>query len=72
MHVGRSDVRPAGGHQAGAAGLHRFRQASLQRDGFTRMQYSVYARHCASKENAEVHIGADQGQSAAGRGGADR
>lgn len=25
-------------------------------DGFTMMQYSVYARHCASKENAEVHI----------------
>ena len=29
---------------------------SLLRDGFTQMQYSVYARHCASKENAEVHI----------------
>ena len=25
-------------------------------DGFTMMQFSVYARHCASKENAEVHI----------------
>lgn len=24
-------------------------------DGFTQMQYSVYARHCPSKENAEVH-----------------
>ena len=28
----------------------------LRRDGFTRMQYSVYARHSASKENAAVHI----------------
>ncbi|MBN2424998.1 MAG: CRISPR-associated endonuclease Cas2 [Calditrichaceae bacterium] len=27
----------------------------LLRDGFTMMQYSVYIRHCASKENAEVH-----------------
>jgi CRISPR-associated protein Cas2 len=25
------------------------------RDGFTQMQYSVYARHCSSKENAEAH-----------------
>jgi len=28
----------------------------LRRDGFTRVQYSVYARHSPSKENAEVHI----------------
>lgn len=28
----------------------------LRRDGFTRLQYSVYARHSASKENAEVHV----------------
>lgn len=28
----------------------------LRRDGFTRMQYSVYSRHSSSKENAEVHI----------------
>jgi len=28
----------------------------LKRDGFTRMQFSVYARHSASKENAEAHI----------------
>lgn len=27
----------------------------LLRNGFTMLQYSVYARHCASKENAEVH-----------------
>jgi CRISPR-associated protein Cas2 len=31
-----------------------FRKFLLE-DGFTRMQYSVYARHCASKENAEAH-----------------
>jgi CRISPR-associated protein Cas2 len=29
---------------------------NLKRDGFTRMQFSVYARHSASKENAIVHI----------------
>ncbi|MEX1095976.1 MAG: CRISPR-associated endonuclease Cas2 [Planctomycetales bacterium] len=28
----------------------------LLKDGFTRMQYSVYARHCASEENADVHV----------------
>ena len=32
-----------------------FRKDLLQ-DGFMMMQYSVYARHCPSKENAEVHI----------------
>lgn len=26
-------------------------------DGFARMQFSVYVRHCASEENAEVHYG---------------
>lgn len=33
----------------------KFRK-DLLRDGFTMMQYSVYIRHCASKESAEVHI----------------
>lgn len=28
----------------------------LQKDGFTMMQFSVYVRHCASSESAEVHI----------------
>jgi CRISPR-associated protein Cas2 len=28
----------------------------LLRDGFVMLQYSVYARHCASEENAIVHI----------------
>jgi CRISPR-associated protein Cas2 len=28
---------------------------SLLEGGFTMLQYSVYARHCASDENAEVH-----------------
>lgn len=32
----------------------RFRK-DLQRDGFTMFQYSIYIRHCASAENAEVH-----------------
>ncbi len=33
----------------------QFRKA-LERDGFVMMQYSVYVRHCASKENIAVHI----------------
>ena len=28
----------------------------LIKDGFTMMQYSVYIRHCASRESADVHI----------------
>jgi CRISPR-associated protein Cas2 len=28
----------------------------LQKDGFTMLQYSIYVRHCNSRENAEVHI----------------
>lgn len=28
---------------------------NLQRDGFTMFQFSIYVRHCASKENMEVH-----------------
>jgi CRISPR-associated protein Cas2 len=32
----------------------RFRKELLQ-DGFTMMQFSVYLRHCASKESAEMH-----------------
>lgn len=33
----------------------QFRKALLK-DGFARMQFSVYIRHCASRENAEVHM----------------
>ena len=29
---------------------------NLQRDGFTMFQFSIYIRHCASSENAAVHI----------------
>ncbi len=35
------------------AGLFRKR---LIKDGFTMFQFSIYARHCASRENAQVHI----------------
>lgn len=28
----------------------------LIKDGFTMMQYSVYTRHCASWQSAQVHI----------------
>lgn len=34
------------------AGLFR---KNLIKDGFTMMQYSVYMRHCASSESADVH-----------------
>ena len=32
----------------------KFRKG-LVKDGFTMMQYSVYTRHCASKESSKVH-----------------
>lgn len=32
-----------------------FRKMLLE-DGFTQLQYSIYSRHCASEENAAVHI----------------
>lgn len=33
----------------------RFRK-DIMKDGFTMMQFSVYIRHCASAENADVHF----------------
>ena len=33
----------------------RFRK-DLLKDGFGMMQYSVYTRHCASKESSKVHL----------------
>lgn len=33
----------------------RFRK-EIMKDGFSMMQFSVYSRHCASKESAEVHV----------------
>ncbi|MBW6479364.1 MAG: CRISPR-associated endonuclease Cas2 [Bacteroidales bacterium] len=33
----------------------RFRK-DLMNDGFGMMQFSVYTRHCASKESSEVHV----------------
>ncbi len=33
----------------------RFRK-DLMKDGFSMMQFSVYIRHCASKESADVHL----------------
>ncbi len=32
----------------------RFRKALLD-DGFNMLQYSIYIRHCSSRENAAVH-----------------
>ena len=28
----------------------------LQKDGFAMFQFSIYIRHCPSKENADVHV----------------
>jgi CRISPR-associated protein Cas2 len=28
----------------------------IMKDGFTMFQFSIYMRHCASRENADVHI----------------
>ena len=28
----------------------------LLKDGFTQMQFSIYARHCPSEENTDVHV----------------
>lgn len=36
-----------------AASLFR---KNLEKDGFNMMQFSVYIRHCASRESLEVHI----------------
>ena len=33
----------------------QFRKGLLK-DGFTMLQFSVYVRHCASRENADVHV----------------
>lgn len=33
----------------------KFRKEIMQ-DGFTMFQFSIYLRHCASRENADVHI----------------
>jgi len=42
------------GNKAAKRAYVRFRARLLQ-DGFSRLQFSVYVRHCASEENAEVH-----------------
>lgn len=36
---------------------YAFFRKHLLAGGFTKMQFSVYIRHCASKENALVHAG---------------
>jgi CRISPR-associated protein Cas2 len=33
----------------------KFRK-EIMRDGFNMFQFSIYMRHCPSRENAEVHI----------------
>ena len=29
---------------------------NLMKDGFTMFQFSIYIRHCASRDNMEVHV----------------
>lgn len=36
--------------------LHAKFRKQLLADGFQRFQFSMYIRHCSSRENAEVHI----------------
>jgi len=38
-----------------ARGDYTLFRKNLIKDGFTMVQYSVYTRHCASEENADVH-----------------
>ena len=33
----------------------RFRK-DIMKDGFAMFQFSIYLRHCSSRENADVHI----------------
>ena len=35
---------------------HQLFRKELQKDGCSMFQYSIYVRHCASMDNAEVHI----------------
>jgi len=35
---------------------HAIFRKNLMKDGFTMFQFSIYLRHCASRENADVHI----------------
>lgn len=40
--------------KAARKAAHDFRE-SLLKDGFARLQFSIYARHCPSEENSGVH-----------------
>lgn len=35
---------------------HALFRKELMKDGFTMFQFSIYTRHCASRENADAHI----------------
>lgn len=35
---------------------HALFRKRLMQDGFSMLQYSIYVRHCSSRENAEVHL----------------
>ena len=35
---------------------HALFRKRLLKDGFAMMQYSIYVRHCSSRENTDVHI----------------
>ena len=40
---------------AKARKAYMYFRKNLLKDGFSMIQYSVYVRHCASEENADVH-----------------
>lgn len=47
--------RPACHHKKEMKAASLFRK-NLEKDGFSMMQFSVYIRHCASKESMDVHV----------------
>ncbi len=36
--------------------IHALFRKNILKDGFQMFQFSIYMRHCASRENADVHI----------------
>ena len=70
MYVDRSDVRPAGGHEGGPAGLHRFREVPEARRLHPDAVFGILAS-CAQQGERRGPHRADQGESSPGWGSAD-
>ncbi len=54
-YVGISILRPADRDKKDRKAHALFRKRLIG-NGFTMFQFSIYLRHCPSRENAEVHI----------------